>query len=215
MLLTKEGLTGPYILIGHSAGGPTVRLYATTYPNEVTGVVLVDSSHEDQIDKMPPLIESSFLNFLLTPTVATSVASTGIFRVFYQLPVVQETLKKFPVDVRKMYISKKVTTKSIHTLSKESAIFEKSMRQVKESVESLGDKPLIVITAGKPMIIEDNEYLQKLLDKTNTAWQFLQKDLVTKSTQGKQMIAKQSGHMIPLEQPEIIVEAAREQISFH
>jgi pimeloyl-ACP methyl ester carboxylesterase len=38
----------PYLLVGHSIGGFNVRLFATQYPEEVAGVVLVDSAHPDQ-----------------------------------------------------------------------------------------------------------------------------------------------------------------------
>lgn len=38
----------PYVMAGHSYGGAIVRLFATRWPAEVTGLVLIDSSHEDQ-----------------------------------------------------------------------------------------------------------------------------------------------------------------------
>ena len=47
-LLTRARIVGPYILVAHSMGGLYVRLYAYTYPRDVVGMVLVDSSHEDQ-----------------------------------------------------------------------------------------------------------------------------------------------------------------------
>jgi pimeloyl-ACP methyl ester carboxylesterase len=46
-LLQAAHVPGPYVLVGHSAGGLVVRLYASTYPNEVVGMVLVDSTHVD------------------------------------------------------------------------------------------------------------------------------------------------------------------------
>jgi pimeloyl-ACP methyl ester carboxylesterase len=46
-LLRAADLPGPYVLVGHSAGGLVVRLYASTWPDEVAGMVLVDSTHED------------------------------------------------------------------------------------------------------------------------------------------------------------------------
>lgn len=44
--LQKLGENGPFVLVGHSYGGPLVRNYALTYPAEVVGIVLVDAAHE-------------------------------------------------------------------------------------------------------------------------------------------------------------------------
>ena len=46
-LLVAADVPGPYVLVGHSAGGLVVRLYASTYPDEVVGMVLVDATPED------------------------------------------------------------------------------------------------------------------------------------------------------------------------
>jgi len=54
-LLKKAGVKPPYVLVGHSIGGLNVRLFASKYPEEVVGVVLLDSSHEDQNKILPPL----------------------------------------------------------------------------------------------------------------------------------------------------------------
>jgi pimeloyl-ACP methyl ester carboxylesterase len=42
------GIAGPLVLVGHSAGGIYVRAYAAAHRDEVAGMVLIDSSHEDQ-----------------------------------------------------------------------------------------------------------------------------------------------------------------------
>jgi pimeloyl-ACP methyl ester carboxylesterase len=46
--LGRLGEHGPFVLVGHSFGGPVVRAFAATYPNDVTGMVLVDASFEGQ-----------------------------------------------------------------------------------------------------------------------------------------------------------------------
>ena len=46
-LMGAAAIPGPYVLVGHSAGGLVVRLYASEYPDEVVGMVLLDSTHED------------------------------------------------------------------------------------------------------------------------------------------------------------------------
>ncbi|GED16048.1 alpha/beta fold hydrolase [Aneurinibacillus migulanus] len=54
-LLKKASVNPPYVLVGHSFGGLNVRLFASTYPEEVAGVVLLDSCHEDQNKILPSL----------------------------------------------------------------------------------------------------------------------------------------------------------------
>lgn len=46
-LLTYEGYTPPYVLVGHSMGGTYMELFAKAHPAEVAGLVLVDSRHRD------------------------------------------------------------------------------------------------------------------------------------------------------------------------
>ena len=61
-LLSKANVTGPYVLVGWSFGGMNMRLYAHEYPDEVLGVVLLDSSHPDQFARflkaLPPASSS-------------------------------------------------------------------------------------------------------------------------------------------------------------
>lgn len=47
-LLAAAKVKGPYIIVAHSLGGLNARLFAGTYPNEVAGIIFVDSSHENQ-----------------------------------------------------------------------------------------------------------------------------------------------------------------------
>jgi pimeloyl-ACP methyl ester carboxylesterase len=54
-LLRLAGVPGPYVLVGHSYGGLLARLFAQHYRDEVAGLVLADSMHEDQFDVFGPL----------------------------------------------------------------------------------------------------------------------------------------------------------------
>jgi pimeloyl-ACP methyl ester carboxylesterase len=51
--LGLAGIPGPYVLVGHSYGGPIARVYAAQYPDEVAGMVLVDPRHPDQDARFP------------------------------------------------------------------------------------------------------------------------------------------------------------------
>ena len=53
-LLSAAGEAGPYVLVGHSYGGLIVRLYASTYRKEVSGLVLIDALREGLQDAETP-----------------------------------------------------------------------------------------------------------------------------------------------------------------
>ena len=61
-LLTNANITPPYILVGHSLGGFHVRLYTDQYPDEVAGIVLVDSSHPNQFAEFLATLPPTTLN---------------------------------------------------------------------------------------------------------------------------------------------------------
>jgi len=48
--LRSRGLMPPYVLVGHSLGGLYMQLFARKYPDEVRGLVLVDSTHPTQME---------------------------------------------------------------------------------------------------------------------------------------------------------------------
>jgi pimeloyl-ACP methyl ester carboxylesterase len=72
-LLQAKGLKPPYVLVGHSLGGLYMQYFARRYPQEVAGVVLVDSTHPAQFqgegapEKWPGLARTGF-NLLLSGT---------------------------------------------------------------------------------------------------------------------------------------------------
>ncbi len=54
-LLQAAGVAPPYVLVGHSYGGQNVRLFASSYPDEVSGLVLVDALHEEYFERLREL----------------------------------------------------------------------------------------------------------------------------------------------------------------
>lgn len=62
-LLTSANVKGPYILVAHSYGGLIARLYASTYPKEVVGLVLIDTLTEYLYDNLPPEYQMAWVLF--------------------------------------------------------------------------------------------------------------------------------------------------------
>ncbi len=70
--LTAAGISGPYVLVGHSSGGLYARTFASRYPDDVAGLVLVDASHENTCER-PTVAE-------LRTVLSMTTASRGVSR---------------------------------------------------------------------------------------------------------------------------------------
>lgn len=155
-LLHNAGIPGPYILVGHSFGGANIRLYASKYPDEVLGIVLVDSAHEDALNKFTmPQVNTNMALFL---------SYTGLNRIVFFFSKNQETLKMFPKDIQEMSLAQSRYTKFMKTLFSEMFSIKKSLAQLR-NVSDLQDKPLIVITAAKRIHYDGTEYTEEQIEE--------------------------------------------------
>jgi pimeloyl-ACP methyl ester carboxylesterase len=57
-LLDAAAVPDPYVIVGHSNGGMVAQLFAATHPDQIAGIVLVDSAHEDQDQRAADLARS-------------------------------------------------------------------------------------------------------------------------------------------------------------
>lgn len=64
-LLQAAGEPGPYVFVAHSIGGLFARLYANTYPDDVAGLVLVDTTSEYQYERLLPLTPPQYVDSIL------------------------------------------------------------------------------------------------------------------------------------------------------
>jgi len=126
-LLERAGVPGPYILVGHSSGGPYVRVFAAQYPDEVAGMVLLDAQPADAFTALPRY-PGVYATFRTAATVGPSLARIGLLGPILGLPADQST----PSIVR--------------GASEEIFALPTALRQ-SSALTSLGDRPLIVLTA--------------------------------------------------------------------
>lgn len=59
-LLKSKNVLPPYILVGHSYGGVNMRLFNNMYPQEVAGLVLIDSTPEEYPERFLPSMSDEF-----------------------------------------------------------------------------------------------------------------------------------------------------------
>ncbi len=220
-LLQEAHIDGPYILVGHSFGGINVQLYAKTYPDEVAGIVLVDSSHENEEQDMPQKMLDSFPSMSKMAWIVKSfLAPLGALRLiqqqFYMAKAKEAyAAQGYPVEMVEMNLAGKCTTQSFQTLYEEYKNLQISLNQLKQSMPCFGNTPLIVLGASKSIMSEQIKTVHD--EESSTLYVQMRNrhlaDMASRSTNSTLIIAEKSGHLIPLEQPEIIVETVREMLA--
>jgi pimeloyl-ACP methyl ester carboxylesterase len=202
-LLGNAGVQGPYVLVGHSLGGTNMQLYASQYPNEVAGMVLVDSALED-LDLL------SITESLQGSPVWTKIYATiGVVRLANMLGPVGYPISELPPDSVDEAIAILSSTRQLYESADEVSSIGESFEEQLAAPLSLGDKPLIVLTAG-PLQLEGMGLSQEQMDQMDEAHTQTQAALVQGSQNSEQIIAEDSGHYIQMEQPDLVIDAIRQ-----
>lgn len=190
-LLETARIDPPFVLAGHSIGGVYVQLFAVRYPNEVKGVVLIDSSHQDQLSRIPGI--PGFV-----PYAIKAAAPIGVVRLVHSI---EDVPRRVPPEMKAQRAAIYSSIRSAFTNADEMAAIPDSLASLRASPLQLGNKPLIILSRGKsdgsPPDIESK-------------WRELQTDLLKLSSSGKQVIAEQSGHYIHFSEPELVIDSIRE-----
>jgi len=193
-LLQNAPVPSPYILVGHSMGGFDVRLYARSYRSDVAGMVLVDSSHPEQQKRFPPA---------LNDLDATWLREQEFFE--FAMPFGVPRLLGFCGNddaVRAVECNFHTARESVEELK---AISESAAQTA--AAGSLGDMPLVVLSHDPEMPQPDMP--EDLVKPFNDTWQQMQEELAQLSTRSKRVVARNSGHYIQLDRPDLVIEAVR------
>jgi pimeloyl-ACP methyl ester carboxylesterase len=215
-LLEAANEKGPYILVGHSFGGFNVRVYNGQYPKDVEGMVLVDASHEDQNDRMPPAIQAfmkkSIEQLKRQQMLAPLLIRFGVARFAQRNQGEAPGVSK---EFGKEMLYLQLQPKFIDASASEMSSFAESANEVR-AAGNLGDKPLVVLTAGKSADASQLPagFPKKEFDDFHEVWvNDLQVKEAHLSTRGERIMVPDSDHMIPFERPDTIVAAIREVYS--
>lgn len=196
-LLDNAGVAPPYILVGHSMGGYDVRLYANLYRSEVAGMVLVDASHPEQQKRLPRALNDMD---------ATWIREQEFFE--FTMPIGIPRLLGFCAKDEEA----RAAECNFHSMRESVA----ELKSISESAAqtaaagSLGDMPLVVLSQDPDA--PQYDLPEDLVKPTNAAWQQMQKELAQLSTRSTQMVAKDSGHYIQLDRPDVVVDAVRKVV---
>ncbi len=188
-LLGNAGLPGPYILVAHSYGGLIIRDFAEKHPGQVAGLVLVDTPEESSIFR--PEVLNIYAKARMINRAVGFLARFGVLR----------ALKLWlPLDRFGFWLNR---PSEYATLCDDLASLEHvpAARRNSQPPGILGALPLVAITHGQRFpgpfaVLETN-------------WSTGQERLSALSTSGELIVARNSNHMIQIDEPQVVVDVIR------
>ena len=218
-LLVNAGIEPPYVLVGHSLGGHNVHMFASLYPDEVAGIVLVDSAHPQQFQRLPPEYVSLDSQQKSYVGVMAFMARFGILRLLGNASQGQDfappAVQKMPEAIQPTYMVMMSHPDYFNATLAELNSLPETNVQV-QALGSLGDMPLIVLTAEQSIDVAALQAMgydtQIDLTGIQQTWFELQNELAALSTNSEHIIVKDSSHTIQLDQPQAVIDAIRKVV---
>jgi pimeloyl-ACP methyl ester carboxylesterase len=219
-LLEAAAIPPPYILVCHSFGGLTIRAYAASHPGNVAGFVFVDPAHPEEWRE--PSVEARerlqrgaalcrrgvFAAKIGIASLVARLASAGALDLARSIAgaVSRKTLRRqdeqilapvtrLPMDVRAV----------LRWMWTQPRYFEALGSQIEHVCSSAagihpqpdyGSRPLVTVSATD----------------ISPARRALQEGLARRSSRGRHVTAIDSGHWIPIDEPQIVIESIREVV---
>ncbi len=186
-LLDRAHVAGPYVLVGHSFGGLYVRTYAAKFPDQVAGLVLVDST-EARSAPVPPPRAGSYSILKHVSSLAATTSRLGIGRL-----VADTSFSELPPRYRDDARATAATGKEMSGFLDEFGVASRSAAEAGR-LRSLGAKPLVVLTADRG---------------SARGWMAAQDEMATLSTNSLHRVVPGATHASFVEDPEYAAAVTR------
>ena len=203
-LLRDAGEMPPYILVGHSFGGYNVRVFNGLYPDEIAGIVLADATQEDQYELLPKA-----LNAISAAQLKHNERLSRYSFFVVDLGIGRLMLREqggggdgaYLILQRKYLIARTSELREIRASAEQARV-----------ADHISDKPLLVLTAAENTDTILSSGLRKQdFEQFQRIWvDDLQMRLARLSIRGRRIMVLGSGHDIPSDRPDAMVDAVRE-----
>lgn len=184
-LLRAAGESGPYVVVAHSLGGLVARTYARAFPDDLAGLVLLDATSDEDFDELAAAAATT------VPQLDAAIGSSrpGVPVIGMPAGTSPEVVMAFTPEILQ---GVKIEFEALDRLPAE--------RKRPGGFGDLGDLPLVVVRRGKT---------EQPPSETDLRHIRIQENLAKLSTDAKLIVAQNSGHTIPLDEPAVVAEAVR------
>ncbi|MGB7554634.1 MAG: alpha/beta hydrolase [Candidatus Korobacteraceae bacterium] len=197
-LLQQAGVSGPIVLMGHSMGGIFIRAYATHYPQDVVGLIFIESASPFQEDH-----ESAELRAQTLPSASqyysyVALIALGIPRLTGDCSADD----RFDGQFARM----KGQLDCGMLLGEVWREYTADRRSGEETINTgpYGDMPVLIFSRDPQLDKQAPNLSPKLALEMSVVWNQTQEDLKRLSTRSRRVIGKGSGHHLPIDRADLI-----------
>ncbi len=196
-VLDAAGEEGPYLLVGHAFGGAYIRIFAGKYPDDVCGMVLLESSHPEMLTRFTEYgVTPEIPNKNIRPLILllSHLGSPGRYKgnVYDLPPEIYDPVQAFMPESSMAWFDEEVESPN-------------SLAQAGQ-YESLGNLPLIVFATSRP-----SPSLGDLGQTLDDLWLDMQRELLSLS-ENSEIRIYEGGHYPQIQNTELVIEAIQDML---
>ncbi|MEJ0064600.1 MAG: alpha/beta hydrolase [Caulobacteraceae bacterium] len=205
-MLVAAKVRGPYVLVGHSLGGLDIQLFADIYRSKVAGMVLLDpTTKPERLKVLPPP----------PPQVQECMKLGGSGQLRHGTPAYDQCVSDpppdMPADQVHYFLEESQNPAPWRTWAAESDALMLDFNEVAIDRRPLGDMPLIVLTHGNldgPPDASPSE-----LAASAAKMYQMHQELADFSSRGVHRVVPNSGHAIPSDAPQAVIDAVDDVVT--
>jgi pimeloyl-ACP methyl ester carboxylesterase len=204
--LVKAGEKPPFVLVGHSLGGPYIMTYTKYFGADVAGLVFVDASHPDQVQRAKAMSSYTPSSMMMLIKAGAAFAWVGAVRI---APMARQGLPHQPlqaVQAKAAYAST-----SLGSMLKEFESMDETLAEA-GTFRQLGNRPLYVLTSTAllpPQALAALKLTPEQGKLQKEVWKQLHDEEAAWSSKSQHQLIPDAGHYIQFDRPDIVIEAVR------
>jgi pimeloyl-ACP methyl ester carboxylesterase len=204
--LVAAGEKPPFVLVGHSLGGPYIMTYTKYFGADVAGLVFVDASHPDQVQRFKAVTTYTPSSMIMLIKAGAAFAWTGAVRL---VPLSSKGVPhQPPLAVRAMAA---YAPTSLGPLLKEIESVDQTLAEA-GTLRQLGNRPVSVLSSMAPLPEEALVALKLTPEQGRQykeIWKEMHDEEASWSPNSRHQLVADAGHYIQFDRPDIVIDAVK------
>ncbi|MFH0785075.1 MAG: alpha/beta hydrolase [Pseudomonadota bacterium] len=208
--LVSAGEKSPFVLVGHSLGGSYIMTYTKYFGADVAGLVFVDGSHPDQVQRFKTVTSYTPSTMIMFIRIGVIFAWTGAVRI---VPLATQGVPNQPL--RAVQAMAAYASTSLGSMLKELLSMDQTLSEAR-TFRQLGNRPAYILTSTAPFSQEVLAALKLTPEQGRQyqeLWKGMHDEVASWSSNSRHQLVPNASHYIQFDRPDVVIEAVRSVVN--